>query len=187
MSINALIFLVSIFRLSPSLDLGLTETVSVALPDAKVRKMKIASLEKFFTRTESTLFQEKVRAWIQQGLTPYIAYEVYRAKSLKMQSAEGTDVAPFLKANMVTPLPVEGNIAVVYNKTAFNELLVGGNRYYVFAVRTAKLSVDSEKAVIVDRTEFVKPEAWGIKSAGTDDQYAAPLMKNFEPVTLKSG
>lgn len=183
----AMSFLASVFRLSPSLDLGLTGTVSIALPDAKVRKMKVANLEKFLSRTDSLTFQKKVREWTQQGVTPYVAYEVYRAKSLKVLSAEGKDVAPSLKANTVTPLPIEGTITVAYKKAASNELLVAGNRYYAFAVRTAKLNVDSEQTVTVDRTEFVKPKEWGIKSVGTDDQYAAPLVKNFEPVALKSG
>jgi hypothetical protein len=183
----AMSFLASVFQLSPSLDLGLTGMVSIALPDAKVRKMKVANLEKFLSRDDSLTFQKKVREWKLQGVTPYIAYEVYRAKSLKILSAEGKDVAPSLKANTVTPLPIEGTVTVTYKKTASNELLVAGNRYYAFAVRTAKLSVDSEQTVTVDRTEFVKPEEMGIKSAGTDDQYAAPLIKNFEPVALKSG
>lgn len=184
---TAMSFLASVFRLSPSLDLGLTGDVSISLPDAKVRKMKVANLEKFLSRNDSLTFQKKVREWKQQGVTPYIAYEVYRAKSLKVMSAEGKDVAPSLKANTVTPLPIEGNITVAYKKVASNELIVAGNRYYAFAVRTAQLNVDSEQSVTIDRTEFVKPKEWGIKSAGTDDQYAAPLMKNFEPVALKSG
>ncbi|MBA5871547.1 MAG: hypothetical protein GDA68_16360 [Nitrospira sp. CR2.1] len=180
-------FLVSLFQLRPSLDLGLTGTVSIALPDAKVRKMKVASLEKFLSRTDSTMFQKKVREWLQQGITPFVAYEVYRAKSLKMLSAEGTDVAPSLKANAFTPLPVEGAVQVAYKKTAANELILAGNRYYAFAVRTAKLSVNSDERVTVDQTSFVKPEAWGIKSVGTDDQYTAPLRTRFEPVTLQGG
>ncbi|MDF0674602.1 MAG: hypothetical protein P0120_09760 [Nitrospira sp.] len=67
------------------------------------------------------------------------------------------------------------------------EVKLAGNRYYAFAVRTAKLIVDTEQAVTVDRTDFAKPEEWGIKSAGTDDQYAAPLLQDFRPVALKSG
>lgn len=183
----AMSFLTSVFRLTPSLDLGLTGTVSIALPDAKVRKMKVADLEKFLSRNESLTFQKKVQEWKQQGLSPYVAYEVYRAKSLKILSEEGKDVAPSLKVNTITPLPIEGSASVAYKKTASNELLVAGNRYYAFAVRTAKLSVDAENTVTVDRTDFVKPEEWGIKSAGTDDQYAAPLLQDFRPVALKSG
>lgn len=110
----AMSFLTSVFRLSPSLDLGLTGTVSIALPDAKVRKMKVADLEKFLSRNDSLMFQKKVREWTQQGLTPYVAYEVYRAKFLKISSAEGKDLAPSLKVNTVTPLPVEGSAAVAY-------------------------------------------------------------------------
>ncbi|THJ18141.1 MAG: hypothetical protein CAF42_007420 [Nitrospira sp. CG24B] len=158
----AMSFLTSMFRLSPSLDLGLTGTVSIALPDAKVRKIKVADLEKFLSRNESLTFQKKVREWTQQGLIPYVAYEVYRAKSLTILSAEGKDVAPSLKANTITPLSIEGNVTVAYKKTATSELLVAGQRYYAFAVRTAKLSVDAEQSVTVDRTNFMKPEEWGI-------------------------
>ena len=183
----AMSFLVNVFRLSPSLDLGLTETVSITLPDAKVRKMKVANIEKFLTRTDSAMFQRKVQEWQRQGVTAYIAYEVYRAKSVKVLAAEGTDVAPSLRAHTITPLPVEGTVTVAYKKVASNELIAAGNRYYAFAVRTAKLIVGSDQIVTVDRTEFVKPEAWGIKSAGTDDQYAAPLLKQYEPVTLLGG
>jgi hypothetical protein len=184
---TAMSFVVNIFQLSPSLDLGLTGTVSVTLPDAKVRKMKVASLEKFLTRSESAMFQRKVREWDKKGLTAFIAYEVYRAKSLKVLSAEETDVAPSLKANSVTPLPIGGTANVAYKKLASNELIIAGNRYYAFAVRTAKLIVRPNQPVEIDRTAFVKPQEWGIKSAGTDDEYAAPLMKNFKPVNLKTG
>ena len=184
---TAMSFLVNVFRLTPSVDLGLTGTVSIALPDAKVRKMKVASLEKFLSRKDSLTFQKKVREWTQQGVTPYVAYDVYRAKSIQVRAAEGTDVASSVKADAVTPLPIEGTVTVAYKKAASNELTVAGNRYYAFAVRTAKLTVDSEQSVTVDRTEFVKPKEWGIKSAGTDDRYAAPLLKSFEPVTLKPG
>jgi len=52
-------------------------------------------------------------------------------------------------------------------------------------VKTARLPVDDD-AVVVNRTQFLKPKEWGIKSAGTDDQYAAPLAKDFAPVTLQS-
>jgi hypothetical protein len=150
--------------------------------------MKVASLEKFLSRTaDSEIFQKKVQGWLQKGIMPYVAYEVYRAKSLKLQSAEGKDIAPSLKANTVTPLPLDATQTVSYKKVASNELVLAKNRYYAFAVRTAKLNVDSEHRVTVDRTEFVKPEEWGIKSAGTDDQYTAPLAKNFEPVTVKAG
>ena len=184
---TAMSFVVNIFQLNPSVDFGLTGTVSIDLPDAKVRKMKVANVEKFLSRTDSQSFQKKVRDWLQQGLVPYVAYEVYRAKSLKLQSAEGKDIAPSLKANTVTPLPLEATQTVSYKKVASNELILAKNRYYAFAVRTAKLTVGAEQRVTVDRTEFVKPTEWGVKSAGTDDQYAAPLMKSFGPVTLKPG
>jgi hypothetical protein len=184
----AMTFLISVFRLTPNLNLGLSDSVTIDMVDAKVRKMKVASLEKFLTRNESLAFQQKVREWKQRGLDAYVAYEVYRAKSLKVRSEEGQDVAPSLKAGTITPLPIEGEVGVAYKKIASNELLLTGDRYYAFAVKTAKFKIErTDPTVVVERTEFVKPEEWGIKSAGTDDQYAAPLVERFAPVTLQSG
>ncbi len=187
---TALEFLVSIFRLSPGVNVGLTGTVKIDLPDARVRKMKVASLEKFLTRKDSQVFRTKVRDWSKQGLTPYVAYEVFRAKSLTIVAEEGKDVAPSLKVGAAAKLPVEVEGSVAYKKTAANELTVAGDRYVAFAVKTARLlsgTTDNKDAVVVDRTQFVKPKEWGIKSAGTDDQYAAPLAEGFAPVSLQSG
>ncbi|MGD9726892.1 MAG: hypothetical protein AB7V39_10900 [Nitrospiraceae bacterium] len=179
-------FLASVFRLGPSLNLSLADTVSIDIPDARVRKIKVASLERFLTREDSGAFQAKVHEWTDRGLIAYVVYEVYRAKSIKVSAAQGTDVAPSLKAD-AAPQPIGGELAVTYKKVAANELVVAGNRYYAFAVRTAKLEITKVGMVQVDRTDFVKPKEWGIKSAGTDDQYAAPLIAGFKPVTMASG
>ena len=187
---TALEFLVSIFRLSPGVNVGVTGTVKIDLPDAKVRKMKVASLEKFLTRKDSHLFRAKVREWAKQDLTPYVAYEVFRAKSLTIVAEDGKDVAPSLAVGATANLPVKAEGKVAYKKTASNELMVAGDRYVAFAVKTARLlsgATDDKDAVMVDRTQFVKPKEWGIMSAGTDDQYAAPLAKGFAPVSLQSG
>jgi hypothetical protein len=184
---TALEFLMSVFRLAPEVDVGLTGTVKINLPDAKVRKMKVASLEKFLTRKDSHLFRTKVREWAKQDLTPYVAYEVFRAKSLTIVAEDGKDVAPSLAVGATANLPVKAEGKVAYKKTAGNELKVAGDRYVAFAVKTARLlsgTTDDKDAVVVDRTQFVKPKEWGIKSAGTDDQYAAPLAKGFAPVDL---
>ena len=184
----AMSFLVSVFQLNPRLNLGLTDNVTIQISDPKVRKMKVASIEKFMSRSESAIFQRTVLRWLEGGLTPYVVYEVYRAKSLKVVAEQGKDVAPSLEASTTTPLPIKGEGAVAYKKTASNELVLMGDRYYAFAVKTArfkKSGSDSDPNVVIDRTEFVKAEEWGIKSAGTDDQYAAPLLKRFAPVILK--
>ncbi len=185
---TALEFLVSVFRLSPGVDVGLTGNVKIDMPDAKVRRMKVASLEKFLTRKDSQLFRTKVRDWKNRGLTSYVVYEVFRAKSLTVVAEEGKDISPSLKVGAPANLPVEVEGSVVYKKTAGNELTVTGDRYMAFAVKTAKLIPGTtDDAVVVDRTQFVKPKEWGIKSAGTDDKYAAPLAQGFAPVSLKSG
>ncbi len=183
----ALEFLVSVFRLKPRVDIGLTGTVTIDMPDAKVRKMKVASLEKFLTRKDSRLFRTKVRDWTRRGLTPYVAYEVFRAKSLKIVAKEGKDLAPSLKVGAAVHLPVEVEGSVAYKKTAGNTLTVAGDRYVAFAVKAARLLPGkTADSVMVDRTQFLKPKEWGIKSAGTDDQFAAPLAKDFAPITLQS-
>ena len=181
---TALEFLVSVFRLKPDVKVGLTGTVIINMPDAKIRKIKVASLEKFLTRKDSRLFHTKVRDWAKRGLTPYVAYEVFRAKSLKIVAKEGKELAPSLKIGTAAKLPVEVEGRVTYKKTAGNELTVSGDRYVAFAVKTARLLPGTtDNAVVVDRTKFVKPKEWGIKSAGTDDEFATPL----DPITLQSG
>ena len=120
-------FVVGIFHLNPTFNLGLTDIVQIEFPDAKVKKLKIATLEKFLTRTNSAAFQAKVQEWIKQGLTPYVAYEVYRAKSLKLHAVTGGDIAPSLNVDKVTPLPVSGELSVSYKKVATNRLEVSGS------------------------------------------------------------
>ncbi len=129
-----------------------------------------------------------MREWDKRGLTPYVAYEVFRAKSLNVVAEEGKEVAPSLKVGAAANLPVEVEGSVVYKKITGKELTVSGDRYVAFAVKTARLMPGTtDDAVVVDRTQFVKPKEWGIKSAGTDDQYATPLTEGFAPVRLQSG
>jgi hypothetical protein len=68
---------------------------------------------------------------------------------------QGKDVALSLKVMAAASLPVAVEERVVYKKTAGNELTVAGDRYVVFAVKTARLlSGTTDDAVVVDRTQF---------------------------------
>jgi hypothetical protein len=180
-------FIASLFHLGPQVDLDLAGQVNVRIPDMKVRKMKIAHLEHFFKDEEAERFAQKVRTWIRQGLQPYVAYEVFRAKTIQISSTKGQDVAPSLKAETVARLPVSGEVGVHYKKTSKTELVVASQRYFAFAVKTARLRWDrKEEMVVPDITQRAKPSGEGAKG-GPDDEYAAPLVKGFQPVTLQSG
>jgi hypothetical protein len=65
--------------------------------------------------------------------------------------------------------------------------VIASQRYFAFAMKTARLRWDrNEEMVIVDITQRAKLGREGTKG-GPDDEYAAPLVKGFQPVTLQSG
>ena len=108
-------------------------------------------------------------------------------KTIQVFTDKGQDVAPSLTATTMTPLPLSGEVGVAYKKVSSTELKVAGHRYYAFAVKTAQLGWDAENtSVVVDQTVRATPEDRGAKG-GPDDEYAAPLVKGFQPVTLQSG
>ncbi len=185
----AMQFLAGMFRLGPQVNFGLAKHVTVAIPDMKVKKMTVASLENFLKHDESAPFEKKVRDWIQQGLTPYVAYEVFRAKTVTVSTKNGQDVAPSLTVGTLTPLPVEAEVGVSSKKVSATELVVAGYRYYAFAVKTARLRWGVKaKSVIVDSTDRAAPTGHGAKGErNSHDGYAAPLVEGFKPVTLQSG
>ena len=183
---TALQFVQGVFQLSPGVDLGLTGQVRIEMVDAKFRKMKVSAIQKFLNRKESLGFRDAVLQHLKQGHQAYVAFEVYRTKSLKIVSEAGQELAPSLKVDTVTPLPIKGEGSISYKKSSKNEMVLNRNRYYAFAVRTARLIQGRGKlGLTIDQTGFAKPAGWGIKSAGTDDQYSAPLGESFTPITLQ--
>ncbi len=183
----ALKFLTGVFQLGPDFQLGLAGKVKVQIPDMKVRKMSVPSFEDFLKHEEAEPFERKVRQWIQQGRTPYLAYEVFRAKTIHVLSDQGQDVAPSLTIATMKPLPVSGEVGVAYQKVSSTELQVTGHRYFAFAVKTARLSWDvKNQSVVVNQTDRAKPDGRGAKGV-PGDEYAAPLLDKFQPVTLQSG
>lgn len=183
---TALQFVQGLFQLNPGIDLGLTGQVQIEMVDAKFRKMKVSAIQKFLNRKESLGFRDAVLQHLKQGHQAYVAFEVYRTKSLKIVSEAGQELAPSVKIDTVTPLPVKGEGSVTYKKSSKNEMVLNRNRYYAFAVRTARLIQGRGGSdLTIDQTGFAKPAGWGIKSAGTDDQYSAPLGESFTPITLQ--
>lgn len=182
---TALQFVQGVFQLSPGVDLGLTGQVRLEMVDAKFRKMKVSALQNFLNRKESLGFREAVHQHLKQGHQAYVAFEVYRTKSLKIVSEGGQELAPSLNVDTVTPLPIQGGGSLSYKKSSKNEMVLTRNRYHTFAVRTARLIQGRrESDLTIDQTGFAKPTEWGIKSAGTDDQYSAPLGGSFSPMAF---
>ncbi|MCZ6802070.1 MAG: hypothetical protein O7F12_16435 [Nitrospirae bacterium] len=183
---TALQFVQGVFQLSPGVELGLTGQVRIEMVDAKFRKMKVSAIQKFLNRKESRGFRKAVHQHLKQGHQAFVAFEVYRTKSLKIVSEAGQELAPSLKVGTLSPLPIKGEGSLSYKKTSKNEVVLSRNRYYAFAVRTARLIQGRGKlGLTIDRTGFAKPADWGIKSAGTDDQYSAPLGESYTPLTLQ--
>lgn len=96
-------------------------------------------------------------------------------------------MSPKLTADTVARLPASGEVGVHYKKQSKTEMAVASQRYFAFAVKTARLRWDKKEAMVVaDITQRAKPSGEGAKG-GPDDEYAAPLVKGFQPVTLQSG
>lgn len=64
-------------------------------------------------------------------------------------------------------------------------MLLEGEQEYAFAVRTGEfIPGEAVNSIQFKVTNFLK--SGYVKSAGTDDQYTAPVLEGFAPLTLPS-
>jgi len=178
-----------LLQVTPSAEFDLTGRVNIEMVNAKVRRMKVPTVQKFLGRKESRPFRQAVLRFLNQndGVRAYLVYEVYRTNKLKIVTEEGKEISPSLKIGVVHPLVSDHEVSFSFKRTALSEVEISGDGYYAFAVRTAKLISEPGKGILkIEPTGFLKPKEWGIKSAGTDDAYSAPLAEHFSPIMLKS-
>lgn len=180
-------FIKGLLQVKPEFKLELSNKVSIEMVNAKVRRMKIPTIQKFLGRNESRSFRREILEYLKNDVRPYLVYEVYRTNKLKIVAEGGTDISPDLTVGAVHPLISEGEVSFSYKKTSTSQIEIIGEGYYSFAVRTAQLVPGpSTGSLKLNPTGFIKPEEWGIKSAGTDDRYSAAILGNFKAITLMS-
>jgi hypothetical protein len=179
----ALSFLYGLFQFDPGVKLDLKGKVEIEILDSTFEKMKVPEIQRFLGSHEAQPFINVVLdAWADHD-TAFLAYEVHCSTHLKIKSASADDVAPSLAVGTVGQLPLKGKASLGYKKLSSRELLLEGNRPYVFAVRTAELLPGRvEGSLRLKVTEFLAPGA--VKGAGTDERYSAPIREGFGAVQL---
>jgi hypothetical protein len=158
---------------------GLTNDVSIDIADAKVSRMKVPTIEQFLGREESKPFCKFV---IEQKAVPYLVYEIWRAKKLKITAVAGRAVSTKIDVGASKVIFSDAKLGFSYHRTTTNELEIEGDRYFVFAVRTGKLEHSDQSdplSLTLVNTHFLYPSEWGIKGG---EEYSSPIS----PVTLMS-
>ncbi|MCI0625488.1 MAG: hypothetical protein L0387_28230 [Acidobacteria bacterium] len=184
---TAIKFLESLLPIKLGGKLNLTGKVNIEMVSAKVRRMKIPTIQTFLNRTkESEPFVEAVTSFLSDGNRTYLVYETWRTKKLKITGEGGKEISSNADIGKIMPLIDESSIKLSYKFKNKSELEITGDKFYVFAVRTGELvKGTSARTLTFKPTSFQKPSEWGIKSAGTDEQYSAPILGNFEGVTFQ--
>jgi len=185
----ALGFIEKVLPISFSGNLKLSSKVHIDLVDATVKRLKIPTVKSFLATTGSKEFRNAVWEFSNEGsdVATYIVYETWRAKKIKITSENNQDISPSIKVGEVSSLVSSIDAKFKITRTSGSTLEIDGDRYYVFAVRTAQLVRGSSKpAVSLKVTNFTKPAGWGIMGAGGDEKYSIAPLGNFEtPLTLK--
>jgi hypothetical protein len=137
---------------------------------AKVKRMRIPNLRKFLNRNESQPFTDQMLEEVNQGKSIYIAYQAYYANKFKLVASAGSDISASAQIGKINPLFEGAEPKFTWTKTSKTEIVIDGDGYYVFGVKTAKLSYDKAQGNwTIDETGFAPG---GIRAAGTDNKYA---------------
>ena len=161
------------------------DKVTIDLTQATVRRMKIPVVQSYLNSNASAGFREAVSQFVQDGKTSaYLVYETWRAKKLKIQTESGKDISNTLEVGAVRVVAsATGKFS--YKRTSKSEIELIGDKFYVFAIRTGMLE-KNEGNFTFKPMNFAISKGWGIKAAGTDTEYSAPINENFSAVRLLS-
>ncbi|MGH7232444.1 MAG: hypothetical protein ACREJU_13960 [Nitrospiraceae bacterium] len=181
----AVSFIQGLFQFSPTAKFAVSGTVRIDMVESHAQRMEVDQIKKFIGRQEAQPFVQTVLEALANGEHAYLAYEVHRAKRLKISSASGRDLAPSIEVGAIGNIPIKGEGKLSYKKLSEREMLLEGEQEYAFAVRTGELlRGEAANSIKFKVTNFLKPGY--VKSAGTDDQYSSPVLEGFAPLTLAS-
>lgn len=181
----AVSFIQGLFQFSPQAELALFGTVRIDMVESHVQRMEVDQIKRFLGQREAQPFVQAVLEVLKDGQKAYLAYEVHRATRLKIVSASDVDLAPSLEVGTIGNIPLRGKGKLSHKKLSEREMLLEGEQEYAFAVRTGELLPgEAANSIQFKVTNFLKPGP--VKSAGTDDQYTAPVLDGYAPLTLAS-
>jgi len=181
----ALDFLQTFLPINLKSDLSLKTSVSIDLINAKVTRMKVPSVQQFLGSTAGAPFRKAVADLTADGKTKaYLIFETWETNKLKITSSNNTDITDSIDVSKVKIISsATGKFSL--SRKSSSELELSGDKFYVFAVRTGQLQA-TNGGLTFSPMNFVPPKDLGIKGAGGDDSYSAPVNQDFGPVTLGS-
>lgn len=169
----ALKFLDTFLPVKASTKIALTSDVKLDMVNSKVKRLKVPDLQSFLNRAESLPFRNAMLDQINQGKNIFIAYETYITNKLKLTANAGTDISASAEVGKITPLFEGAEPKFSFTKKSKTEIIIDGDGYYIFGVKTAKLIFNKDtKLWSFDITNWVPS---GVLAAGTDNQFAATL------------
>jgi hypothetical protein len=181
----ALSFLQTFLPVDLKSSLSLKTNVSIDLINAKVTRMKIPSVQQFLNSDASQPFRSAVTKFTADGKTKaYLVFETWETNKLKITSSNGTDITDSVEVSKVKIISsAEGKFSL--SRKSSSELELTGDRFYVFAVRTGQLQ-SANGGYTFAPMNFVLPKDLGIKAAGGDESFSAPINADYGAVALGS-
>ncbi len=172
----ALSFLKAVLPVDLSVDLGLTNSVTISAINAKGHRLPVPDVLKFL-RNNSAPLHDFITSQ-GAGAEAYVAYETYEADTLNIVADSGTDVSTKLATTQEFKALSSGNASFKYARTAKETLVIKGDHPFVFAVRTGKLDYKNDVYSLLV-TNFVSGD---VKAVGGDEKYSSQVNEGFAPL-----
>jgi len=181
----ALKFLDSFLPVKVSGKMALTSDVKLEMVNAKTKRLRVPDLQTFLNNPASLAFRNAMLAQMNQGKSVFVAYETYITNKLKLTANAGTDISTSAEIGKITPLFESSQPKFTFTKKSKTEVIIDGDGFYIFGVKTAKLTFDqSHNLWSFDITNFVPT---GVLSV--DDKFASSMTgaskTDFEAVTIE--
>jgi len=183
---TALNFLDSFMPVKASGKLALSTNVKMDMINANVKRMKIPDMRNFLSDDTSAAFRAAVMRYLQKGNKVFIAYETYTTNKFKLTADGGKDISVGATVGEIKPIFSGAEPKFTYKKTSKSEIVINGDTYYVFALRTGELVMDQQTRTL----DFVETKfaPKGVLAAGTDVRFSSALVGDkpldFKPVEI---
>jgi hypothetical protein len=170
----ALKFLDSFLPVKVSGKVALTSEVKLDLFNVKLKRLKVPDLQIFLNDSQSLPFRNAMMFQINQGKSVFIVYETYTTNKIKLNANGRADISTMAEIGKITPLfETSSEPHFTFTKTSRTEIVIDGDGFYNFGLKTAKLQFDQvRKLWSFEITNFAPA---GVLAAGTDDKFAAAL------------
>lgn len=172
----ALSFLKAVLPVDLSVDLGLTNSVTISAINAKGHRLPVPDVLEFLRNNSAPLHD--FIASQGAGAEAYVAYETYEADTLNIVAESGSDVSTKLATTQEFKPLSSGSATFKYARTAKDTLVIKGDHPFVFAVRTGKLAYKNDVYGLLV-TNFVSGD---VKAVGGDEKYASQVNEGFAPL-----